>query len=268
MKLRRIIAAVLCGVMLTGCQADERPQSSAAESVSTTVPEATTTTAAKTTLYPMTMKATTTHQTTTAAPKPKIEKLTVTGIERDSSNGDYADIRLIPVQGDFPAGTDIQIYHGTTEYNMEFECVAYYKSEMISVPCVPGDNYYKLRLTDYEDYGEFSDTLYLYRESGADVHQYTHTFAANHDGWVFIPDYTQALKDINNGIQPESFDVTCKWTCPLCGKYTLTSFVTCSYTQSGSYIIWLSPKCGRSDCPGRKQAISGNRLECYAIQIS
>lgn len=49
---------------------------------------------------------------------------------------------------------------------------------------------------------------------------------------------------------------------------TITSFVTCSYTQSGSYIIWLSPKCGRSDCPGRKQTISGNRLECYAIQIS
>lgn len=46
MKLRRIIAAVLCGVMLTGCQADERPQSSASESVSATVPETTTTTAA------------------------------------------------------------------------------------------------------------------------------------------------------------------------------------------------------------------------------
>jgi len=174
MKLRRIIAAVLCGVMLTGCQTDERTQSSAAESVSTTVPETTTTTAAKTTLYPMTTKATTTHQTTTAAPKPKIEKLTVTGIERDSSNSDYADIRLIPVQGDFPAGTDIQIYRGTTEYNMELECVAYYKSEMISVPCEPGDNYYKIRLTDYEDYGEFSETLYLYCESSADVSVHSH----------------------------------------------------------------------------------------------
>lgn len=90
MKLRRIIAAVLCGVMLTGCQADERPQSSASESVSATVPETTTTTAA--------------------------------------------------------------------------------------TPPIPYDH--------------------------------------------------------------------------------------------ESYIIWLSPKCGRSDCPGRKQAISGNRLECYAIQIS
>ncbi len=57
MKLRRIIAAVLCGVMLTGCQADEKPQNSVAESVSTTVPETTTTTAAKTTLYPTTTKA-------------------------------------------------------------------------------------------------------------------------------------------------------------------------------------------------------------------
>lgn len=42
MKLRRIIAAVLFGVMLTGCQSDENPQSSVAESVSATVTEVTT----------------------------------------------------------------------------------------------------------------------------------------------------------------------------------------------------------------------------------
>lgn len=268
MKLRRIIAAVLCGVMLTGCQADERPQSSAAESVSTTVPETTTTTSAKTTLYPTTTKATTTHQTTTAAPKPKIEKLTVTGIERDSSNGDYADIWLIPVQGDFPAGTDIQIYHGTTEYNMEFECVAYYKSEMISVPCVPGDNYYKIRLTDYEDYGEFSETLYLYCGSTVEIHQYTHTFETTYDGWTIIPDYSLAIDDINNGIQPTKFKVSAQWTCPICGFKFLPTIYTLSYTENDR--VWLyDTKCGKSSCPNRKSDhIYKNYLASYAIQIS
>ncbi len=269
MKLRRIIATVLCVTLLTGCQTDERPINSSSGSMSTTVSEFTTTTTAKTTQSSATTKITTTRQTTTAAPKPFFEKLTITGIERDPYNGDYADIWIIPVQNDYPAGTSIEIYHGTTENNMTFSVVEYYKSELLCALSEPGDNYYKIRLTNYEEYGEFSETYYFYRESSADVHQYTHTFATNHDGWVFIPDYTNAIKDINNGIQPTSFEVNCKWTCPLCGKFSLNTSVTCSYSESGRYHIWLSPKCGRSNCPGSKMARSNDHeLECYAVQIS
>lgn len=272
MKIKRMIAASALAVILTGCQADTKPQisntSGAASTLSATqtTPETTTvTTTAKTTTFRTTAR-TTNLQTTTAAPKPRFEKLTIINIERDPYNSDYANIWLIPVKNDYPSGTEIEVYHGSTENNMTFSEVHYYKSEFISVPCEPGDNYYKLRLTDYENSGEFSETIYFYCEPISDVHQYTHTFVTTGDGWTIVPDYTDAINELNNGIQPTKFQIKVYWTCPYCGERKGPYSYNLKYSEDSWNIIG-STGCLITSCPGHK-----DKTQCtvtsYAVQIS
>ena len=149
---------------------------------------------------------------------------------------------------------------------MTFSEVHYYKSEFISVPCEPGDNYYKLRLTDYENSGEFSETIYFYCEPISDVHQYTHTFVTTGDGWTIVPDYTDAINELNNGIQPTKFQIKVYWTCPYCGERKGPYSYNLKYSEDSWNIIG-STGCLITSCPGHK-----DKTQCtvtsYAVQIS
>lgn len=266
MKLRRIIAAVLCGVMLTGCQADERPQSSATESVSTTVPEVTTTATTKTSTRITTIQTTTAPQTTTAS-KINIETVEISSVVPSEFVSTLCEINYYLPVNTYPDGSMIEVYWGDSPYDMSYSC-----SGDIGEPVVgalyKGENYYKIRIATPDEKGEFSSVYHYSNVPKTVIHQYTHTFETTYDGWTIIPDYSLAIEDINNGIQPTKFKVSAQWTCPLCGFKFLPTIYTLSYTENDR--VWLyDTKCGKSSCPNRKSDhIYKNYLTSYAIQIS
>ena len=142
-----------------------------------------------------------------------------------------------------------------------------------------GENGYKIQLyTDMKE-GKWSDELYYDTKSQYSdpvyttpsvtetpkVHQYTHTFSAP-DGYVFIPDYSDALEDINNGVQPDQFRVQVYFLCPGCGGKNILPDIYMDYSKNSWILCRMN--CTRNHrCPYYGIGETA-RVDCYAVQVS
>lgn len=97
------------------------------------------------------------------------------------------------------------------------------------------------------------------------IEQYTHTFVAP-EGWLIIPDYSDAIDDIRNKTQPTSFAVECKWICPACGTENLPFEYDVAYDEDDE-IYLPEQNCRLSSCHYDDKHIRG-WLNSYAIQTS
>lgn len=271
MKIKRIIAAILCTALLAGCQSDDKPQGLSSTSYSSTqtsvVPASTTEQTTAGTRLTTTANPFTAATTTTTA-KQHLAKPVITSVEEYTYPTEYFTLVInhnIPSY--CPAGTYIRLFGG-----MHLDDIVYLGKygiyEQITFVPYQGNNYFLLQYVCGDDESEMSEPAYYYYEeqNKVTIHQYTHTFMANYPEWTIVPDYTEALEDINNGIQPERFDIAAYWTCPYCGKVSGPYHYELDYCNDG-LIFLASAGCLMSSCPGRKKNYD-NRLQYYATQIS
>lgn len=130
-----------------------------------------------------------------------------------------------------------------------------------------GDNYFRIQLYNSKGESDISE-LYCYSLTGSsgasDVHQYTHTFEAP-NGFVIVPDYSDAINDINNGVQPTQFYAEMTFVCPSCGGKNYMPGKYFSYTEDSS--AYCRMQCSRDTrCPYNKYSYV--YINSYAVQIS
>lgn len=130
-----------------------------------------------------------------------------------------------------------------------------------------GENYFRIQLYNSKGESEISEP-YCYSLTGTSetstVHQYTHTFEAP-NGFVIVPDYSEAINDINNGVQPTQFYAEMTFVCPSCGGKNYMPGKYFSYTEDSS--AYCRMQCSRDTrCPYNKYSYV--YVNSYAVQIS
>lgn len=99
-----------------------------------------------------------------------------------------------------------------------------------------------------------------------EIPRYTHTFTAP-SYLTVIPDYSEALEEIEQGVEPDSFSVSVQFTCPGCGnKQTYRVWlVEFPYSRDGK--MPFNAKCGMTNCVyGKKEFCT--TIESHAVRIS
>lgn len=130
-----------------------------------------------------------------------------------------------------------------------------------------GDNYFRIQLYNSKGVSEISEPYcfsLMVESKTSDVHQYMHTFEAP-EGFVIVPDYSEAINDINNGVQPTQFYAEMTFICPSCGGKNYMPGKYFSYTEDSS--AYCRMQCSRDTrCPYNKYSYV--YINSYAVQIS
>lgn len=138
----------------------------------------------------------------------------------------------------------------------------------VKVPVSDDTTYCRIQLVGDNAESEYSNALTIEgNNKSKDIPRYTHTFIVEPQ-FQIIPDYTKALRDIENGKEPEDFPVRIVFTCPGCGR---RQEYPCAhnpkYSEDSKYINAVRGHCGMSNCPCGKETYLSN-LETRAIKIS
>lgn len=277
MKIKRMIAAFVLAVILTGCQADTKPQSSNTSGAATTssatqtTPETTTVSTTETTTATMPTKTTTltTTQTTAEVPQVKLYKPVIYDVYIEDPNDEYTPVIIRhSLPENYTSDTIINLYKGTTPDEKDLIGVFPAGDRTIDFPS-EGVKYYWVQFEHNGETSELSEPYYYYHvpvKPKVEVHEYTHTFMPSADGWTIVPDYTEAINELNNGIQPTKFQIKVYWTCPYCGNRKGPYSYNLQYSEDSWKIIG-STGCLMTSCPGHK-----DKTQCtvtsYAVQIS
>lgn len=164
---------------------------------------------------------------------------------------------------------NLRIFQSSTDGQEKTKEVFAWKPIMFSAKqyLFSGENYFRIQLYNSIGESEISD-LYCFSLTGtsgaSDVHQYTHTFEAP-NGFVIVPDYSDAINDINNGVQPTQFYADITFICPSCGgkNYMPGKYFSCTEDSSA----YCRMQCSRDTrCPYNKYSYV--YINSYAVQIS
>ena len=267
MSIKKLIAALLCGIMLTGCATDAPTESDLTVTPATTaVTPATTTTAATT-------KATTTARTT-AATTEKYTLSTPSISWVDTSNIEYGLGTFIFINESTPnvykPNSDIvhDVYISEYEGGPKYILTEGISGDFHPAPGLQQGCTYYLYVKGYDRENNVESaisapyTLYI-EQPKPQVHQYTHTFSAPF-GVTIIPLYDSANDELSRGIQPTQFEYTYTFVCPVCGKRRDGYAVLARYLpyDRDGQDIWFSTSCLYCDYDASGTVYS------YASQIS
>lgn len=260
MSIKKLIAALLCSIILTGCA--DTPANNTYNGTSTTTAATTAVTPATTTTA-ATTKATTTARTTAATTeKYTLSTPQITSV--DTSNIEYGMGAFV-----FISESDPSVYKSNADivydiYVSEYEGgTKYILSEGVSgdfhiVSGLQQGYTYYLYVMGYDRENNVKSaisapyTLYI-EQPKPQVHYYMHTFKTPY-GVTVLPDYDSANSLLASGVQATEFEYKLLYTCPYCGKTSeFMRWDTLPYTTDGSRSITVH--CMKdSSCPGSRAA--------------
>lgn len=140
----------------------------------------------------------------------------------------------------------------------------------VQVALSPGTNYYRIQLIGENVESQISSP-YEYTKAGgssgsSSVPRYTHTFTAP-SYLTVIPDYSEALAEIERGEEPDSFSISVQFTCPGCGNKRTYNVWLVQFPYSRDGEMPFHAKCGMTNCIYGKKEFS-TTIQSHAVRIS
>lgn len=130
--------------------------------------------------------------------------------------------------------------------------------------------YIRIKVVGKDFTSEISDYFIIHPKEvpTPDIPRYTHTFTAP-SYLTVIPDYSEALAEIERGEEPDSFSISVQFTCPSCGKSRNIPVWLVEFPYSRDGEMPFNVKCLWSNCPYNKLKNELHAtIESHAVRIS
>ncbi len=145
-------------------------------------------------------------------------------------------------------------------------------NHMLPVPKSPSTKYYRMQLEGENIKSQFSNVVEIKGlgsgSGSSSVPRYTHTFTAP-SYLTVIPDYSEALAEIERGVEPDSFSISVQFTCPGCGKSRKIAVLMAEFPYSRDGKMPFNVNCLMGNCPYNKSKNTlRTTIESHAVRIS
>ncbi len=296
MKSKRLFAAMLCAVMLlAGCSeaaessgsssstqsssasisSDSESYSSSTESSSSEPESSSYSSSSTTSSRQSTINSSSTNDEDTHDPRtiwlyPEIESDDSTTFGFNSEgNGSKVPFDKYKKMVIYESSNSKELGTVAAEKKLDPNSWHYYDYWII-VPRSPYTKYYRMRLEGENVKSQFSNVVEIKGLGGgsgsSSVPRYTHTFTAP-SYLTVIPDYSEALAEIERGVEPDNFSISVQFTCPGCGNKRTYNVWLVQFPYSRDGEMPFHAECGMTNCIYGKKEFS-TTIQSHAVRIS
>lgn len=296
MKSKRLFAAILCAItLLTGCseapsgtnseqsssvsvasyseESSSSTESSSNETESSSYSSSSTTSSRQSTINSSSIIDEDTHDPRTIRLYPEIESDDATTFGFTSEeNGSKVPLNKYNKMVIYESSSSEELGVIVAEKVIDENSWHYY-DYLIRVPKSPYTKYYRMQLVGENIKSQLSNAVEIKGSDGSglgssSIARYTHTFTAP-SYLTVIPDYSEALEEIERGVEPDSFSISVEFTCPGCGKSRTIDVWMAAFPYSKDGTMSFSVKCLWANCPYNKSKNTlRTTIKSHAVRIS